>query len=156
MTFVDLDIAASPPRVCGVYVLILKHEAVYVGSSRDVLLRIEQHREGHDKRIGPRQFDRALLLEVESDRLEHVEGVLIRALRPPLTRKGPRYRGDDNAVLMSLGLQPHDDERANASEWRALVYQPWSAKLRRRHGEALRQHAARRKASTRSTPPVSP
>ena len=59
----------------GVYFLALDGEIVYVGQSKNVLLRMENHRK--DK-----VFSNAYLVQIPEQQLDSVEGAFIRALRP--------------------------------------------------------------------------
>lgn len=111
-------------RICGVYLLILRGEVIYVGSSINVSTRVLGHR-------CAKSFDRAVWIPVDKDDLTSYEGALIRALRPSLNwGANVSYLGNDNDVLTALGLPVHDDERAVAANWRA--------EFKRRRVEQLR------------------
>ena len=101
----------------GVYFLCLGPKVVYVGQSVDVAARISAHR-------GVKQFDRVYFLPWPADRLNELEGTLIRHLQPPLnvserTRKktgeivsvlvAPSASSNSADLLSSLGFVANDN-----------------------------------------------
>jgi hypothetical protein len=127
-----------------VYFLVDETEVVYVGSTSHLDFRIASH-----LRRPPGPFTRVFWREVPLGTALETEGALIRALRPRFNLTAPRYRGDDNRVLVTFGLAPHLDERANAEEWRRHVRLSPSGvrrarSARRGHANAVRPAAAAR------------
>ena len=99
------------------YFLILNDEIVYIGSSRDIESRIENHCR-HAPRGRPKKtFTSAVWIELRSCDLKAYEGALIRALRPRYNESAPVHLDRDNEVLIRLGLTPHIDERVAAIEF---------------------------------------
>lgn len=110
-----------------VYFLISGGEIVYIGETTNIEARIEHHlsrTSEHNRRRGFKEFDRAFYLEVPSAEALAYEGALIRALRPRYNGRAGRHRGRDNEILISLGLTPHVDERANARDYARSRYRP--------------------------------
>lgn len=93
--FTEIEIA---PVLCGVYVLYDEDEPVYVGQSADIHTRIFSHRQ-----TGKR-FTRVAFLALPASDLNAYEGALIRALRPRLSKSGPRDSSRDEEILTALGL----------------------------------------------------
>ena len=76
-TIGELHNLTIPPRVCGVYFLLLGQEVVYIGQSRDIVARVHRHLDEHIK-----DFDRVLYLPCPPDLLDYFESRLIRVMRP--------------------------------------------------------------------------
>lgn len=112
-TFRAIELPQHTPRVdpqlCGVYLLLLVDEIVYVGSSIDVLSRLWTHRidaKATSRRTLAKQFDRAAWLPIPRSVMHHYEGALIRALRPKHNLGGsPMGYGFDAEILYGLGLR---------------------------------------------------
>lgn len=98
------------PLVCGVYFIVARNKIVYVGQSSDVHGRLYSHCSEMRGR-----FSGALLLELPAKVLGYYEGAFIRSLRPKLNKSAPAHCGYDNEILEGFGLQPHEDEAANAA-----------------------------------------
>jgi hypothetical protein len=73
----ELHELAVPPRICGVYFLLLAEEVVYVGQSRNIVARIHQHIDDLVK-----DFDRVLYLPCPPGLLDYFESRLIKVMRP--------------------------------------------------------------------------
>ena len=103
-----LDLAVLNPTV---YLLVDGDDVIYVGATTR---GVEQRLHEHAVRF---EFDRVMWLAVPRNRRSAYEGALIRFFRPPHNIHTPMYSGGDNAILASLGLDPHDDEDANSESW---------------------------------------
>ncbi len=128
------DFPLPSVRLCGVYLLLQDDEVVYVGSTIDMESRISWHYFGKDPRVGTKQFNRVLWIELPPSQIEDYEGVLIRCLHPRLNRRSPAPRGRDHEILTALGLPLHDeDQQARAfKRARYAPHKPPSGEPRRR------------------------
>lgn len=99
----EIQVNPKRPRRCGIYILCLGDEVVYIGSSRDVEVRVETHSLG-SAQVPRGKFDRAWWLPIPPKHLDHYEGALIRALRPKFNGRAPADRGCDVEILEGLGL----------------------------------------------------
>lgn len=70
------------PVVCGVYCLFKDRELVYVGKSRSVYVRIDEHR------VKGRVFDYATVMACPEGDMGWVEEAMIAALQPVQNRSG--------------------------------------------------------------------
>src|SRR4051812_39642171 len=71
--------------LCGVYLLVLAGEIIYVGASQVIYKRLYTQRHGSPAlAIPPKLFDRVLWHPLEFEQLDEVEGALIRAIGPRL------------------------------------------------------------------------
>jgi hypothetical protein len=66
----------------GVYLLMLRGQIVYIGSSLNMPVRVAQHR-GNG-----RPFDRAFFIATTARQRHALERVMIRAINPPQNRVG--------------------------------------------------------------------
>lgn len=66
-------------RPSGVYFLINDGRVVYVGQTREIMLRLYTHRKQKD-------FDKVYMIEVPNQELDTVERKLIKVLDPPLNK----------------------------------------------------------------------
>lgn len=66
-----------PPRINGIYFLILSGEVVYVGQSSDIVQRIYTHIDHRDM-----AFDDVVYVECADEETDALEGTLIRFLKP--------------------------------------------------------------------------
>jgi len=85
------------PRVCGVYFLLFHGEIVYVGQSKDVVARVNQHVDEHLK-----DFDRVLYIPCPTGLLDYYEKRLIAVLRPKYNNTVRRRMGTAAAVVHIL------------------------------------------------------
>jgi hypothetical protein len=76
----DHDDRVRPTPLIGVYLLLLRDELVYVGSSMNMPIRIAAHRDNG------RPFDRAVFIPTTMSERGNLERMLIRALRPTQNR----------------------------------------------------------------------
>lgn len=76
-----LEIVEEAARIPAVYFLCHENEVVYVGQSRNVLLRIQAHDDDPDK-----IFDRAYMIRIPESELLKVEGHFIHLLNPTYNR----------------------------------------------------------------------
>lgn len=74
----EYDLGAIRPCV---YFLLQGTEVVYVGQSKCLPSRVEQHRRG-DAQNGPKVFDKVVFFPVEESQLNFVEKFYIRQLKP--------------------------------------------------------------------------
>lgn len=87
------ELAIIPP-ICGVYLLILGDDVVYVGQSIDVVARVNNHVNERKK-----QFDRAVYFECHEGHLKEVEWAFILKLKPRYNRGiQPGSNGDYRVV----------------------------------------------------------
>lgn len=78
----------------GVYFLVNGDEVVYIGQSVSPLARIGQHKDS-------KEYDKAFMIPVPREELDHVEGALIRLFNPVLN-------GGDREVAIGLGNRDND------------------------------------------------
>lgn len=97
----EIDISSAR---AGIYILIDGPDAVYVGSSRDIEVRVQQHIKHNDPRMDAIRFDRAFALALPVAVHCHYEGALIRGLRPKYNGTAPADHGNDAEILDGLGL----------------------------------------------------
>lgn len=90
------------PRVCGIYFLLWRGETVYVGQSKDIVARINQHIDEHSK-----DFDSVLYVRCPADLLDFYERRLIVAIRPRYNFAYTRKRcGAAGLVVHALSRSP--------------------------------------------------
>lgn len=73
-----------PPKISGIYFLILNNRVVYVGQSVDIHRRVMQHRD--DKK----PFDEILFKEFPVEQLNEREAYYIDYYNPPQNKRKPR------------------------------------------------------------------
>jgi hypothetical protein len=89
------------PWTTGIYFLLDEGVIVYVGQSRDVQRRVDQH--GTSKAI---PFDRAMWMRLPTNELDAFESALICLLRPRHNVHVPRWEPERSAsILAALGLE---------------------------------------------------
>ena len=103
----------------GVYVLLDRGEAIYVGSTVYIDMRVDEHLTGTDTNASRKIFDSVLWLPLPIETAIAYEGALIRALRPRLNLQAPSDWRNDNAILGELGLPEHPDPKKNWIDWKA-------------------------------------
>lgn len=124
-------------RVGAVYLLIDNDVVVYIGQTTNLEQRIAWHVDQQaiptithwrtDEEVrNPdcKPFNRALALPLVEDQLRDVESALIRFFWPKFNYRAGAHIGRDNEILISLGLPPHDDERANFRAFQKHIYTP--------------------------------
>ena len=72
---IEMDITATAGAVCGVYMLYKDGAVVYIGQSTYVYSRLAHHK-------GNKNYDSVKLLPCTADRLDDLEGFLIRLIQP--------------------------------------------------------------------------
>lgn len=114
------DISGEVSRV-GIYFLCLSAEVVYVGQSTNAIARVAQHRRASSEG-GAKEFDAVYFLPWPSESLDHVEGALIRWLRPRLNgqtslgnMKSFGDRRTDSIVLARLGIGGTRQDQSEAT-----------------------------------------
>lgn len=78
---IEIFEVTPPPVICGVYFLFRAGYLTYVGQSRNVHRRLSDHRE-------VREFEDALFVVVDADKLDVVEYSAIARFNPPENSKG--------------------------------------------------------------------
>lgn len=127
------EIKIDPPARHGsIYFLVDGDAIVYVGQTTNIDLRISAHVNIVPRDGAVKLFTRALAMDVAIEHLDAYEGALIRRLWPRYNLRAPAHSGGDNAILIALGLEPHDDEAIAARRWSEHVYRPRIAQRRRR------------------------
>jgi hypothetical protein len=76
----------------GIYLLLLDGEITYVGSSRNMLRRVADHRKNG------RPFDKAFFIATREEERGPLEALLIRSIRPRQNRKPPERIANSNVV----------------------------------------------------------
>lgn len=101
----------GPGWMVGVYALISRGSIVYIGQSRDVQARINQHASTNRRLFSDgrphhaMRFDRAIWMHLSASELDAFESALIRHLRPRHNGFAPRKdRSRDAEILAALGL----------------------------------------------------
>lgn len=91
------DITQMTGRMCGIYFLINDGEIVYVGQSVNVFSRVSSHAQAG------KQFTSVKFLPCEPEKMNEIEGLLIRLLSPKLNgNDGPYSKAA--SLLQSIGL----------------------------------------------------
>lgn len=81
----DFTEGPTPPLV-GVYLLLLKGRVVYIGSSKNMPMRVRQHRNGS------RPFDNAYYIATTESEMRSLEASLIKAMLPVQNTSGTARR----------------------------------------------------------------
>lgn len=90
------------PRICGIYFLVRHGETVYVGQSKDIVARVNQHIDEHSK-----DFDSVLYVQCPVDLLDYYEKRLIATIRPRYNFAHARKRcGAAGLVVHALSRSP--------------------------------------------------
>lgn len=79
-----INAARSVDRICGIYFLIAVGNIVYVGKSKDIILRLSNH-----MREGRKVFDSFCVLKCAPEELDTLEALYIAKLRPSLNTQRP-------------------------------------------------------------------
>lgn len=132
----------------GVYLLSSRGNIVYVGSSIDIPRRVSCHR-------STKKYDRVFWIPVRQESLLRYESVLIRFFQPDYNSTHYcDYFGDDNSVLVELGLPSYADEAAVVRKYKQEFHEQRSAVMREARVERMADAELRkaRNPSTEETP----
>jgi hypothetical protein len=122
-------------RICGVYLLCEEEEIVYIGQSKDIVARVNQHIDEHIK-----DFDGVLYIRCAANLLDYFEKCLISLMRPRYNFAHVVKRlGAADLVVHALSHAPDGltfDEVVTAAE-RQKVWAQTDASLRANLRHAL-------------------
>lgn len=119
-----VDRAANRP---GIYILLLRDQAVYVGTSSNVWKRVRTHvsnarlRPDHQNSM---RFDRAVWFPVDGTPYHRAirEGNLIRVLAPQCNKSARIfYQPIEIGMLRKLGILGHPDVKDGKARWQRRV-----------------------------------
>ena len=81
-------------NIPGIYFLYLGDKLQYIGQSVNIIQRVSTHIRDQQK-----EFDRAYFMICDEENLDHLEGTLVRKLKPPLTKSSPVPRVNGSQVI---------------------------------------------------------